>query len=398
MLKDEILQQFDNLEIANSLVERLSTNEQEKLKNNLKEEDYHLVVYQILDEYIAKMKDDFFDNYQLESKGISFDVNHQNEQFKISANESDYMYENINEDLEDDKEEDEDLKKNEVLVPEKKNENTEEDKKDDKQKGKGKKLIKVFVLGFLTCLFIVLGLLFYLFRDSFLGGRKYPSYISFILASVLMFIIFKVIYSDHKKKISIKEMVLVSIMSAITVVLYYFAKFKLPFFPSFLDIQVSEIPALITSFIYGPISGCLIIIIRFLIKLPASTTFFVGELADLIIGLTLIIVCSLIYKKRRTFKGAVLASLLGILVSTLVACVVNLTILIPFYMDVFGLDYAALAKMMSYIPFVNENNFLLVYLFIGVIPFNLFRYLIVFILTFLLYKNTHRLFNYIIQK
>ena len=194
------------------------------------------------------------------------------------------------------------------------------------------------------------------------------------------------------KKMTTKQMSVIGVFSALSIILYYFGKFNLPFFPSWLDIQFSEIPALIISFMYGPFSGALIILVRFFCKLPGTSTVGVGEMADLLIGLTLVITAGLIYKKHRTIKGALCALAIGMLFGTFVATVSNWLILIPAYKGIAGYSQAMLTGAMDGIisgskGVVTDDNFMLYYLFVAVIPFNLFRYTLVFIITFILYKR-----------
>lgn len=193
------------------------------------------------------------------------------------------------------------------------------------------------------------------------------------------------------KKMSIKQMSVIAIFSALSVILYYFGKFNLPFFPSWLDIQFSDVPALLTSFMYGPFSGVLVIIVRFFCKLPGTSTVGVGEFADVLIGVTLCIVAGIIYKKHRTLKGAICAMAIGMLSATLMATIANWLILIPAYKEIAKFPQAALTGTMDTIlggqGIVTDSNFMVYYLFIGVIPFNLFRYSLVFVITLLLYKR-----------
>ena len=193
------------------------------------------------------------------------------------------------------------------------------------------------------------------------------------------------------KKMSIKQMSIIAIFSALSVILYYFGKFNLPFFPSWLDIQFSDVPALLTSFMYGPFSGVLVIIVRFFCKLPGTSTVGVGEFADVLIGVTLCIVAGIIYKKHRTLKGAICAMAIGMLSATLMATIANWLILIPAYKEIAKFPQAALTGTMDTIlggqGIVTDSNFMVYYLFIGVIPFNLFRYSLVFAITLLLYKR-----------
>ena len=193
------------------------------------------------------------------------------------------------------------------------------------------------------------------------------------------------------KKMTIKQMSVIAIFSALSVVLYYFAKFNLPIFPSWLDIQFSDVPALLTSFMYGPVSGVLVVVVRFFCKLPGTSTVGVGELADLLIGVTLCIVSGCIYKKHRSLKGALCAMAIGMASATVVAVISNWLILIPAYKEIAGFPQVALTSTMDKLlggkGIVTDSNFMLYYLGVGVLPFNLFRYTLVFIITLVLYKR-----------
>lgn len=234
----------------------------------------------------------------------------------------------------------------------------------------------------ISVLIITLSLVFKEHLVSFL------TYLLLIIGSLIF--VFSVLLL-FKRDLNIKQISMIALQSSITIILYFFLKINLPFFPGWLDIQVSEIPAIITSFIYGPYAGALIILIRFIFKLPGSITAGVGEFADLLLGLTLVLISGIIYKRNRTLKGAIKGMALGIIASTVLACLLNYLVLIPAYIYIAGFSKEVLVKSLSYISFVNESNFMLFYIFIGVLPFNIFRYIIVFALTFILYKKTHLL-------
>ncbi len=239
---------------------------------------------------------------------------------------------------------------------------------------------------------------------------KYASawyiYVLEIMGALIFLLSFGYLYQFlqekfNLKKMTVKQMSVIAIFSALSVVLYYFAKFNLPFFPSWLDIQFSDVPALLTSFMYGPWSGVLIIIVRFFCKLPGTSTVGVGEFADVLIGATLCLVAGYIYKRHRSLKGAICAMAIGMLSATFVATVGNWLILIPAYKAIAGFPQSALTGTMDLIisgghGVVNDENFMVYYLFVGVVPFNLFRYVLVFIITFLLYKRLKMLIVFIV--
>ena len=235
-------------------------------------------------------------------------------------------------------------------------------------------------------------------------GEKYSVgwyiYILEIVGAVIFLASFGYLYTYlqdkyNLKRMNIKQMSVIAVFGALSVILYYFGKFNLPFFPSWLDIQFSDIPALLVSFMYGPISGILVIIVRFFCKLPGTSTVGVGEFADVLIGVTLCIVAGLIYKKHKSFKGALCAMGIGMASATVMATVANWLILIPAYKGIAGFPQAALTGVMDKIlggqGIVTDNNFMFYYLFVGVIPFNLFRYVLVFVITLVLYKRLHML-------
>jgi len=241
-------------------------------------------------------------------------------------------------------------------------------------------------------------------RGSFLEvnpkGHYSPEFYIYLLeigGSLLFIASFGYLYTFLQKKfnfrkMNIKQMAVIGIFGALSVVLYYFAKFKVPFFPSWLDIQFSDVPALLVTYMYGPVSGVLVIVTRFFCKLPGTSTVGVGELADLLIGVTLCLISGILYKKHRSLKGALVATSIGMVVATLVAMLSNWLILIPAYKNIAGFPQVALTSTMDVIVsggsgVVTDDNFMVYYQFVGVLPFNLFRYALVFVITFLLYKR-----------
>lgn len=254
------------------------------------------------------------------------------------------------------------------------------------------KLIKLIISIALSIIGIAAVVLPLIFKESL---TKFLNYFITILGAISLFVGLLLLYSVFKKeesRMNVKQMSMVGIMSAITVILYYFVKFNLPFFPPWLDIQVSELPALITGFAYGPFAGCLVILVRFVLKLPATITAGVGELADLVLGVAVVGISSLIYKKHKTIKGALVATGIGVGVGVVVSCFLNWLVLIPAYIYLAGFPLDALVGMLSYMPFeVTKENFMLAYVLVGALPFNLVRFILVYALTFLLYKRTHKL-------
>jgi len=188
---------------------------------------------------------------------------------------------------------------------------------------------------------------------------------------------------------SAKNIAKIAILSAIAYVLYMFVKFPLPMlFPAFLDIQFSDLPALIGGFSMGPVAGCLIVLVKCLLKMPFSTTACVGEIADIIMGVAFVLPAAIIYKKCKNKKGAFIGVLVGALACVVASILANWLLLIPFYAQalVGGWD-TILASVSGLYPGVTQANFYTFYILLAVIPFNILRCAVVVALTFLLYKR-----------
>ncbi|WP_251612261.1 ECF transporter S component [Pumilibacter muris] len=197
----------------------------------------------------------------------------------------------------------------------------------------------------------------------------------------------------REKFFTTRNITVAAVMTAISFVLYMFAKFPLPmFFPPFLDIQFSEMPAMLTGFMMGPIWGSLIIVFKCLLKLPFTSTAGVGELGDLLMGIAYVLPASLIYKRNRTKSGALIALAVGTACQIVIALVVNGVMLIPFYAKAYGWE-AVVGMLTNLFPNISKSSFYRFYLPLSVLPFNLLRLSVCSVVTFFVYKHLHKLIN-----
>jgi len=193
----------------------------------------------------------------------------------------------------------------------------------------------------------------------------------------------------HRKEelFSAKNIAKIAVLTAVAYVLYMFVKFPLPMlFPAFLDIQFSDLPALIGGFAMGPWAGCLIVIIKCLLKMPFSSTACVGEIADIIMGVAFVLPAAILYKKAKSKKSAFVGVIIGAVCCVVASVLANWLLLIPFYAQVFGWD-AILGMVSSLYANVTQASFYTYYILLAVIPFNVLRCSIVVAFTFLLYKR-----------
>lgn len=213
-----------------------------------------------------------------------------------------------------------------------------------------------------------------------------------ILALLFVFAFIKIYFNekkDTKYRITTKSIVRVGIFGAIASILYILIKFPVPFLPPFLEFHFDEIPVLIASFAYGPVSGLCVLLIKTVIKLPFTTSLGVGELSDLIYGAALIIPAAILYKKHRNFKSVIIGLSIGFVAEIIVSLIVNIYVMIPFYMNMMGFsEQAILAMCQTANPGIQDIRW--GYGLFAVLPFNIIKNIAIIILTIISYKSTHR--------
>lgn len=168
----------------------------------------------------------------------------------------------------------------------------------------------------------------------------------------------------------LNKMIKISVLVAISVVLMYFDFPILPPFP-WLKIDLSEIPALMGGFAYGPLVGGIIVVLKVFLRffIKGSATALVGELANIVVGLALVVPAAYIYNKNKSKKTAILGMVIGGLVMQVAAIFANIYVFLPlFNMNLEG------AELVNYIV-------------IGIVPFNAIKAFIVSLGTYLLYKR-----------
>ena len=196
------------------------------------------------------------------------------------------------------------------------------------------------------------------------------------------------------------NMAVMSILTAISFILYAFVKFPLPFiFPSFLDIQISDMPALLVGFALGPVAGCIIIVVKCCLKMlfGMSGTACVGELADIIVGIAFVLPASLFYKYNKNRKGAIWGMVLGTASAIVASLLSNWLILIPFYAKAYGME-AIIGMVNSLYPEVTAETFYNYYLPLAVLPFNLLRCAVCAVITYFVYKPLSKALHWEIKR
>lgn len=133
-----------------------------------------------------------------------------------------------------------------------------------------------------------------------------------------------------KTKLNARYVAVTGMLSAIGFILMYI-EISVPFMPPFIKADLSELPALIGSFAYGPWCGILVCLIKNLLHMPVSTTACVGEIANFLLGSIFVGTAGLIYKKKKSKKNAMIAAVIGAILMGIASVPVNYFLTYPFY-------------------------------------------------------------------
>lgn len=128
------------------------------------------------------------------------------------------------------------------------------------------------------------------------------------------------------------KLIKISLLSAIAIILMYF---DFPIIPAFswLKIDLSDVPALVGAFGFGPVAGVLIELIKNLLipLIKGSQTGFVGEIANFLIGVSLILPASFIYHRNKNKRNAITGMIIGGIFMEVIGIVTNIYFLLPAY-------------------------------------------------------------------
>ena len=182
----------------------------------------------------------------------------------------------------------------------------------------------------------------------------------------------------------IRELTVTAMLCAVATVLM-FLDFSLPMFiPSFVKMDVSELPALLASFSLGPVYGIAVCLVKNVLNLIFhGSTGGIGELCNFLIGATFVGTAGVIYRFHKTRKGAIVASLVGAVAMALISVPVNYFLSYPVYAAMFGGIEAIIAAYQALRP---GTDGLVECLLVFNLPFTLVKGLIDAVLCFLIYK------------
>ena len=193
------------------------------------------------------------------------------------------------------------------------------------------------------------------------------------------------------KKANTAYFVKIAMLSAVAFLLM-FIEFPIPIMPSFVKLDISDLPPLLGAFALGPVAGIIIELLKNLlhIVIKGTSSAGVGELFNFLCGALFAACAGLIYKNNRSRKGAIVASLVGCLVMALISLPLNYFVVYPAYVKFYHMPLEAIIGMyqaiLGPIAEIPTGNALFNCLIVFNVPFTFAKGLIDAIICFLIYK------------
>ena len=195
-------------------------------------------------------------------------------------------------------------------------------------------------------------------------------------------------FLPEKRKVSpARRVSIIGISAAIAAVLHVLDFPLVILAPEFYKLDFSELPVLLCGFYLGPSATVVCEGVKILLKLllKGTSTAFVGDLANFVVGCSLVLPATIFYHAHKSKHSAIIGLAIGTLVMTVFGSAFNAIYLLPKFAEMFGMPLDAIVGMGTQVnAAINSVSTLVLF---AVVPFNLLKGVIVSALTFLLYKR-----------
>lgn len=157
--------------------------------------------------------------------------------------------------------------------------------------------------------------------------------------------------------------------------------------PEFYKLDFSELPVLLAGFFLGPSATVACEGVKILLKLllKGTSTAFVGDLANFVVGCSFVLPATIWYHLRKSKTSALIGLVLGTLSMSILGSAFNAVYLLPKFAQLFGMPLEVIVSLGTKIHsgVTNVSTFVL----LCVAPLNIVKGTLVSIMTLLLYKR-----------
>lgn len=195
----------------------------------------------------------------------------------------------------------------------------------------------------------------------------------------------------QKRRVSPAKRISIIAMCGAVATILHILDFPLPFLaPGFYKVDFSELPVLLSSLYLGPSAGVACEAIKILLKLllKGTSTAFVGDFANFVVGCSLVLPAAICYHVRKSRKTAMLGLALGTITMTVFGSLFNAVYLLPKFAELYHLPLENIVGMGTAINgSITSVSTLVLF---AVVPLNLIKGTVVSLLTMLLYKRIEK--------
>ena len=221
--------------------------------------------------------------------------------------------------------------------------------------------------------------------------------LSFLLASVACVVVLAVLAKLaeklwlQKREVSpARRVCIIGLCAAIATILHVF-DFPVPFLaPEFYKLDFSELPVLLCGFYLGPCATVVCEGLKIMLKLllKGTSTAYVGDLANFIVGCAFVLPAVIVYHAHKSRHSAIVGLVLGTIVMAVFGSIFNAVYLLPKFSQLYGLPLDSIIAMGTAIwgGVQGVGSFVA----LCVAPLNLLKGTMVSVLTMLLYKKVAR--------
>ena len=221
--------------------------------------------------------------------------------------------------------------------------------------------------------------------------------LSFVLISAAIVVVIALVakfserfFKDLHKVRPARRITIIAVCGAIAAVLHML-DFPLLFLaPEFYKLDFSELPVMLCGFYLGPSAAVFCEVIKIILKLlfKSTSTAFVGDFANFVVGCGLVLPAVIIYHTRKSKQSALWGCVAGTVTLTFVGTFFNAVYLLPKFSQLYGLPLDSIIAMGSEINagITNISTFVM----LAVAPLNLVKGTMISVLTMLLYKKVAR--------
>lgn len=191
----------------------------------------------------------------------------------------------------------------------------------------------------------------------------------------------KTMTARQRNNMKVWRISMIALLSALSTVLMALS-FSVPFMPSFIKMDFSELPALLASFAIGPSAGVIVCLVKNLVNLIFTTTGGIGELSNFLLGAAYVLPAGIIYRFKKSRSGALIASTVGSLAMGLLSLPINYFVTYPIYAKMLPIT-TIVSMYQAILPSVDG---LLTCLVVFNMPYTFFKGVLNAIICFVIYK------------